>query len=174
MFALAALLGYELGRSLAGERAGLWSGILIAANGAFAWGATSGMEVALFSVLILGTLLAFLRELSLGRFLLTPILAALAALTRPEGLLFALIIAGAVVSKLLKGSGRDRPVRRAVPGRRCCMRYFRSLQGWPSTYSTGLLPEAVSRTGFWPSPSFMNRSSTPPSFWTRFLRISRS
>src|SRR5215217_3910994 len=83
LFVLAALLGYELGRRLAGERAGLWGGALIAANGAFAWGATSGMEVALFSVLILGTLLAFLRELSSERFLLTPILAALTALTRP-------------------------------------------------------------------------------------------
>ncbi len=110
LFALAALLGYELGRSLAGERAGLWSGILIAANGAFAWGATSGMEVALFSVLLLGTLLAFLRELSSGRFLLTPILAALAAFTRPEGLLFALVITGAVVSKLLKDSRKNRPM----------------------------------------------------------------
>ncbi|MEJ7816320.1 MAG: hypothetical protein WKF53_14210, partial [Rubrobacter sp.] len=110
LFALAALLGYELGRSLAGEHAGLWSGILIAANGAFAWGATSGMEVALFSVLLLGTLLAFLRELSSGRFLLTPILAALAALTRPEGLLFALVITGAVVSKLLKDSRKNRPM----------------------------------------------------------------
>jgi hypothetical protein len=89
LFVLSALLGYGLGQRLAGERAGLCSGILIAANGAFGWGATSGMEVALFSVLILGTLLAFLRELSSGRFLLTPILAALAALTRPEGLLFA-------------------------------------------------------------------------------------
>jgi hypothetical protein len=110
LFALAALLGYELGRSLAGERAGLWSGILIAANGAFAWGATSGMEVALFSVLLLGTLLAFLRELSSGLFLLTPSLAALAALTRPEGLLFALFISGAVVSKLLKDSRKNRPM----------------------------------------------------------------
>jgi hypothetical protein len=51
LFVFAALLGYELGRRLAGERAGLWSGALIAANGAFAWGATSGMEVALFSVM---------------------------------------------------------------------------------------------------------------------------
>src|SRR5918994_3127616 len=110
LFVLAALLGYELGRRLAGERAGLWSGVLIAANGAFAWGATSGMEVALFSVLILGTLLAFLRELSSGLFLLTPSLAALAALTRPEGLLFALFISGAVVSKLLKDSRKNRPM----------------------------------------------------------------
>src|SRR5215217_7007188 len=110
LFALAALLGYELGRRLAGERAGLWAGILIATNGAFAWGATSGMEVALFSVLLLGTLLAFLRELFSGRFLLTPILAALAALTRPEGLLFALVITGAVVLRLLKDSRKDYPM----------------------------------------------------------------
>jgi hypothetical protein len=114
LFVLAALLGYELGRRLAGERAGLWSGILIAANGAFAWGATSGMEMALFSVLLLGTLLAFVRELSSGRFLLTPILAALAALTRPEGLLFAAVITGAVILRLLTDSGKVRP----VPSRR--------------------------------------------------------
>ena len=109
LLVLAALLGYELGRRLAGERAGLWSGALIAANGAFAWGATSGMEVALFSVLILGTLLAFLRELSSERFLLTPILAALTALTRPEGLLFALVITGAAVFVLLRDLRKTRP-----------------------------------------------------------------
>jgi hypothetical protein len=109
LLVLAALLGYELGRSLAGERAGLWGGALIAANGAFAWGATSGMEVALFSVLILGTLLAFLRELSSERFLLTPILAALTALTRPEGLLFALVITGAAVFVLLRDLRKTRP-----------------------------------------------------------------
>ena len=109
LFVLSALLGYGLGQRLAGERAGLCSGILIAANGAFGWGATSGMEVALFSVLILGTLLAFLRELSSGRFLLTPILAALAALTRLEGLLFAWVITGAVVFVLLRDFRKSRP-----------------------------------------------------------------
>jgi hypothetical protein len=109
LFVLSALLGYGLGQRLAGERAGLCSGILIAANGAFGWGATSGMEVALFSVLILGTLLAFLRELSSGRFLLTPILAALTALTRPEGLLFAWVITGAVVFVLIRDLRKSRP-----------------------------------------------------------------
>ena len=109
LFVLSALLGYGLGQRLAGERAGLCSGILIAANGAFGWGATSGMEVALFSVLILGTLLAFLRELSSGRFLLTPILAALAALTRPEGLLFAWVITGVVVFVLIRDFRKSRP-----------------------------------------------------------------
>jgi hypothetical protein len=109
LFVLAVLLGYELGRRLAGERAGLWSGALIAANGAFAWGATSGMEVALFSVLILATLLAFVRELSTGRFLLTPFLGALTALTRPEGLLLALVITGAVVYVLFRDFRKTRP-----------------------------------------------------------------
>jgi hypothetical protein len=109
LFVLAVLLGYELGRRLAGERAGLWSGTLIAANGAFAWGATSGMEVALFSVLILATLLAFVRELSTGRFLLTPLLGALTALTRPEGLLLALVITGAVVFVLFRDFRKTRP-----------------------------------------------------------------
>jgi hypothetical protein len=106
---LATLLGYGLGRRLAGERAGLWSGALIAVNGAFAWGATSGMEVALFSVLILGTLLALVQELTSGRFLLTPVLAALLALTRPEGLLFALVITGGVVFVLLRAPSETRP-----------------------------------------------------------------
>jgi hypothetical protein len=104
LLVLAALLGYGLGRRLAGERAGFWSGALIAANGAFAWGATSGMEVALFSVMILATLLVFFRELSSGRFLFTPILAALTALTRPEGLLFAGVITAGVVFVLLRDS----------------------------------------------------------------------
>jgi hypothetical protein len=109
LLVLAALLGYGLGRRLAGERAGLWSGALIAANGAFAWGATSGMEVALFSVMILATLLALVQELTSGRFLLTPVLAALVALTRPEGLLFAGVITGGVVFVLLRDPRESRP-----------------------------------------------------------------
>jgi hypothetical protein len=116
LLVLAAILGYELGRRLAGERAGLWSGALIAANGAYAWGATSGMEVALFSVMILATLLALVQELTSGRFRLTPGLAALVALTRPEGLLFAGVITGGVVFVLLRDPRETRPdaLRRSV------------------------------------------------------------
>src|SRR3712207_4538407 len=67
------------------------------------------MEVALLSVLILATLLALVEELTSGRFLLTPVLATLAALTRPEGLLFAGAITGAVVFALLRDLGKTRP-----------------------------------------------------------------
>jgi len=67
------------------------------------------MEVALFSVMILATLLVFFRELSSGRFLFTPILAALTAFIRPEGLLFAGVITAGVVFVLLRDSRAIRP-----------------------------------------------------------------
>lgn len=114
-FVISVLLGLEIGRKLVGNRAGLWSGLLIATNGALAWGATSGMEVGLLTVLLLGTLLAFLRESASGRFWITPSLAALAALTRPEGWLFAAAITGSVVFLILRRSGGDgegRSIRR--------------------------------------------------------------
>ena len=108
LLAITAVLGYELGRRLAGEKAGLWSGVLISTNGAFVWGATSGMEVPLLAVLLTGTLLAFVRDLSTGRPLFTPVLAALAALTRPEGLIFAAVITAAILLVLLKNLIRRR------------------------------------------------------------------
>ena len=102
LLAVTAVLGYELGRRLAGERAGLWSGVLISTNGAFIWGATSGMEIPLLAVLLTGTPLAFVRDLSAGRLLFTPPVAALAALTRPEGLVFAAVIVVAILFMLLR------------------------------------------------------------------------
>lgn len=115
LLVVAAVLGYALARALAGERAGVWGGLLVATNGAFAWGATSGMEIALLSVLLLGTLLAFLRELPARRFVLTPLLATLAALTRPEGLIFATVITGAVLLELWASSRkRNLPASRAA------------------------------------------------------------
>jgi hypothetical protein len=107
-----ALLGYRLALRLSGQRrAGLWSGALIATNGAFVWGATSGMEVALVSVLILATLVAFESELSSRRFVLTPLVCALCALSRPEGLIFGVIITAAVVFELLREELTKSPQR---------------------------------------------------------------
>ncbi len=108
LLAVTAVLGYELGRRLTGERAGLWSGVLISTNGAFIWGATSGMEIPLLAVLLTGTLLAFVRDLSNGRLLYTPIIAALVALTRPEGLVFAAVITVAVLFVLLRNLSKRR------------------------------------------------------------------
>ena len=104
MLIATAILGCELGRKLVGGRAGLWTGALIAVNGAFVWGATSGMEVSLLAALLLASLLAFACELPSGRFFLTPLLLAFTAITRPEGLIFAVILTAISLFILLKGA----------------------------------------------------------------------
>lgn len=96
------VLGRELGRRLCGEGAGTWAGVLISTNGVFLWGATGGMEISLLAALFLGTLVAFAHELVTQRFILTPVLGALTALTRMEGLIFAGIIAAAIIFTLIR------------------------------------------------------------------------
>ncbi len=109
-----AVLGCELGRRLVGGRAGLWTGSLVAVNGAFVWGATSGMEVSLLAALLLAGLLAFARELPAQRFVLTPLLLALAAITRPEGLIFAAILTATSAFILLKSLASRRTMLRTT------------------------------------------------------------
>lgn len=95
-FALTASCVYALGRRLVDKSVGVWSGLLVAVSGPLLWGATSGMEVGLVALLVVASLLFFTKEMPLGRFLLTPILAALLALARPEGLIFATALSGAM------------------------------------------------------------------------------
>lgn len=113
LFGVTAVLGAKVGRLLWGRRAGVWAGTLIATNGAFVWGAASGMEISLLAALLMGTLLAFIHELRTGRFILTPILAALAALTRPEGLIFAAVLEAVILLRLINAV-RERPS--SLPG----------------------------------------------------------
>ena len=109
-FVAAAVLYTELGRRLGGEVVGIWTGVLVAVNGALVWGATSGMEISLLAALVGAGLLAFAHEAPKGRFLVTPIPLAFAAITRPEGLIFA---AGLTVASLvlLFGAVRVRRIR---------------------------------------------------------------
>ncbi|HEY6422226.1 MAG TPA: hypothetical protein VIY28_03050 [Pseudonocardiaceae bacterium] len=95
-FSLTASCVYALGRRLAGTQVGVWSGLLVALSGPLLWGATSGMEIGLVALLVVASLLLFTREAPLGRFTFTPILAALLALARPEGLIFAAALSGAM------------------------------------------------------------------------------
>jgi hypothetical protein len=95
-FALTASCVYALGRRLVDKSVGVWSGLLVAVSGPLLWGATSGMEVGLVALLVVASLLFFTKEAPLGRFLLTPILATLLALARPEGLMFATALSGAM------------------------------------------------------------------------------
>lgn len=101
LLVVTAVLGRELGRRLCCESAGTWAGVLISTNGIFLWGATGGMEISLLAALFLGTLVAFVHELSTRRFILAPVLGALTALTRMEGLIFAGVIVAVILVTLL-------------------------------------------------------------------------
>ncbi|PRX47929.1 4-amino-4-deoxy-L-arabinose transferase-like glycosyltransferase [Prauserella shujinwangii] len=93
---------YRLGRTFASRTVGVWAGILVAVSGPLLWGAASGMEVGLTALLLTGTVLAFVRERPLARFRVTPVLGALLALVRPEGLVVAVLIAGAMLWTVLR------------------------------------------------------------------------
>lgn len=94
--AVTAGLACRLGTTLFGRAAGAWAGVLIAVSGPFLWGAVSGMEVGLTALLVTGAVSAFVRERGCARFRWTPVVAALLALVRPEGLLFAVMLCGAM------------------------------------------------------------------------------
>lgn len=98
LFVAAAVLYTELGRKLGGEAVGIWTGALVAVNGALVWGATSGMEISLLAALVGAGLLAFAHEAPKERFFITPVPLIFAAITRPEGLIFA---AGLTVAALV-------------------------------------------------------------------------
>lgn len=76
-----------LGRRMGAQSAGTWAGVLTALSGPLLWGATSGMEISLTAMLLVTTMLMFVRE-SPGPFRFTPVLAALAVLSRMEELAF--------------------------------------------------------------------------------------
>lgn len=96
-FAISAAFTSVLGSRLVHPAAGAWAGVLVAVSGPLAWGAASGMEVGLVMVLVTGLLVAFTAEQPAARFRWTPLVAALLALVRPEGLIFAGAITCAVL-----------------------------------------------------------------------------
>ncbi len=70
------------------------AGLLLAATAPFAIWAVGGLETMLFACLFAASALAFVREEETGRGVVSGILFALLALTRPEGLLFGVLAAG--------------------------------------------------------------------------------
>lgn len=96
-FAATVMCVYALGRELVSRRIGLWAGLLVAVNGALLWGATSGMEIGFVALLLTSSVLAFVREAPAGRFRYTPLIAVLATLSRPEGLIFAVALCAAML-----------------------------------------------------------------------------
>ena len=100
---------------LFGPRCGLWAGLLTALSGPALWGAASGMEVGLTAALLMGTVLAFTRELPRARFAVTPVLGALAALCRPDALIFAVAVCAGMLVAVLR-SRRSLPHKLATTG----------------------------------------------------------
>ena len=94
LYAAVAVGCYRFVARLRGALAGVLCGVLVLAIAPFAWCALSGMEVALASALLVGTLLLLVREPTLGRprWLLVACLAA-TSLSRPE----ATLLVGAIV-----------------------------------------------------------------------------
>ncbi|KAA9155792.1 hypothetical protein FPZ12_029090 [Amycolatopsis acidicola] len=96
-FAAASALTTLLATRLIGRAAGTWTGLLIAVSGPLLWGSASGMEVGMVMLLVTGLLLTFVTEQTAARFRFTPAVAALLAIARPEGLIFAGVITLAVL-----------------------------------------------------------------------------
>jgi len=110
---------------LASRRRPLWrwtawiAPIALAANGSFAAWSTSGMETTFFTALVVGAMLAYLRESEerSERPWLSALLLAAAGLTRPEGALF---IAALGACHLAEVVGRRRTVRSLLFWGACC------------------------------------------------------
>ncbi|MFC7342765.1 hypothetical protein [Saccharopolyspora griseoalba] len=100
-----------LGRRLAGPVVGVWAGVLTAFSGPLLWGASSGMEVSVTSLLLVATLLVLVREAVHGRFRFTPVLVALAALTRIEALVFLVAVPVLMSCAVWRRRGRTLPGR---------------------------------------------------------------
>lgn len=88
-------LTYQLGRMFASRAVGIWSGVLVAVSGPLLWGAVSGMEIGLTALLAAATVLSFAWEQP--RFRLTPVLAFLLVIVRPEGMLLAIALCVAML-----------------------------------------------------------------------------
>ncbi|MDQ0377991.1 DUF3488 domain-containing protein [Amycolatopsis thermophila] len=116
-FALTAGLVTVLGGRLVSRPVGVWSGVLVAVSGPLAWGSASGMEVGLVALLVVATLLAFVTEQPWARFRWTPVLGALLALARTEGLILAVALVFAALWTLWvdrRVAGARRTVLRAL------------------------------------------------------------
>ncbi|TWH21909.1 hypothetical protein JD82_03779 [Prauserella rugosa] len=109
--AFATGLTYHLGRVLVGRATGVWAGVLTAVSGPLMWGAASGMEVGLTALLATGMVYLFVRERPDRRFRWTPVVGVALALVRPEGMVLALALSGAMVWTTLSGRRRGEGLR---------------------------------------------------------------
>lgn len=111
-YCLTVVLAWRVGRLLGGPREGVLAGVLVALGGPIVWGFLYGADIALFMLLTLWLLAAWLEGWPSGAATGWVIPAALLSLARPEGLPLALILAGAW---LLAPGPRARGAARLLP-----------------------------------------------------------
>lgn len=126
------LLTYQLARK---SRWPILAPILLASCAPFAVWTMGGLETPLFSFLLTASAYTFVREEEQGRGFTSGLLLALLALTRPEGLMFAVVATGFRAWRLLNGSTQDASAETAsqkTPGERVLDSRFQ-----PVHHSTG-------------------------------------
>lgn len=112
-FGVAAIGGtYALSRELldgeAGRRAGIGAALLLAASGPFATWSAAGLENSMFAVLVIAAVLLHIRELERGWLPASGAVWAIAAMTRPEGvLLFAVSAVFKLIETVVRVSRRS-------------------------------------------------------------------
>ena len=95
-------LVYRMGKRVMGSWVGAMAALFLALDGSFALWSVGGMETAMFTCLVLMAAMAYLHEQSSPRYRpLSGLLFALAAMTRPEGvMLFAVTVGHQVLVRL--------------------------------------------------------------------------
>ena len=97
-------LVYRLGKRVMGSWLGATAALFLALDGSFALWSVGGMETVMFTCLVFIAAMAYLREQSTPRYRpLSGLLFALAAMTRPEGvMIFAVTVGHQVLVRLLQ------------------------------------------------------------------------
>jgi len=91
--AVSAWLVYKIMESLLGRAAGFAAALLFCINGQIVWGYLSGLEIPLFTTILLLSLFCFLKDLDRNTFFGTMAACGLLAISRPEGLVLSCSLA---------------------------------------------------------------------------------
>jgi hypothetical protein len=108
LYALSVARAVRIGRRLAGERAGVLAGALVALCGPVVWGFLYGSDSALFLFLALLLFDCWLQAFTTGSYTGVAVAGSLLALARPEGLPLALVLGAAAFFGPGPASRRER------------------------------------------------------------------
>jgi 4-amino-4-deoxy-L-arabinose transferase-like glycosyltransferase len=116
LYAASVAIAVRIGRRLAGDRAGLLAGGLVALGGPVVWGFLYGSDSALFLFLALLLFDRWLHAFETGRFSGSAVAGSLLALARPEGLPLSALLAGAALFGPSPASRKERLKALVPPG----------------------------------------------------------